>query len=213
MSKKLILFAQHSEAVHTLEKLNAQEDSLSKAFIWSEGEIPTCYRFAEGLIIIGNVGIHYAQLAVSKHIHECDEVWNIGLAGSLNDTIPLGSLVSIEKVGKYTSLPSNLDPLSFQCYSNTLPPFALATQGVKLISSDFPIHDHTLRNSLSKEWDLVDMEGYGVAFATVHHCKPCRLWKIVSDFASPGGRELIRQNKPQLARKIAEFLSIQLYNE
>jgi nucleoside phosphorylase len=76
----------------------------------------------------------------------------------------------------------------------------------KLISSDFPIHDVEHRTYLAQKWDLVDMEGYGIAFACSYLGKKCRMWKIVSDFASPGGRELIRKHKPSLSARLAQVL-------
>ena len=54
------------------------------------------------------------------------------------------------------------------------------------------------------QWDLVDMEGYGVAFAAAALGKKCRMWKIISDFTSPEGRDLIRKHKKELSEKIAE---------
>ncbi len=200
MSVKLIIFATLGEAARTVEKLKARPSP----------SIPTCYFFDKGLIVIANVGIHSAQMAVSKYINQVDEVWNIGLAGALKNELPIGTLVEIAKVGKHTHLPQNLDAGSIKIVESTIPSFSLPNLGAKLISTDFPIHDRDTREALSSEWDLVDMEGYGVAFAAVGFNKPYRLWKIVSDFASPGGRELIRNNKDKLSLSIAKFLLSQI---
>jgi nucleoside phosphorylase len=210
MKKVLVLFAQFGEAVSTIKAWNASPEPTSVAHIWSEGKIHTCYRCSRGLIIIGNVGVFSAQLACAKYIHACDEIWNIGLAGALKDTLPLGTLLEIQSVGKHTHLPTDLDLRSKECVRETIPIFSLPITGAKLISSDFPIHDEKVRKILGQEWDLVDMEGYGVASSGICFSKPWRLWKIVSDFASPGGRELIKKNKPFLSEKIADFLTQQL---
>ena len=203
-SKILLVFAQVGEAKATIHHLNATAIDGEMAHIWSEGHIPCCYRFERGWIVISNVGLHAAQMTVAKYAHNCDEVWNLGLAGSLRGKLPIGEILSIDTVGKYIPLADDaLDPRSKECLSFTLPHFVLEGAGGKLISSDFPIHDAAHRNHLGAQWDLVDMEGYGIAYACRALGKKCRMWKIISDFASPGGRELIRKHKEALSEKIA----------
>ncbi len=158
-------------------------------------------------------------MTVAEYAQNIGEVWNLGLAGALDGGLPLGEIVEIKSVGKYISS-GTLDPLSQECVRSAIPhldldlgfpynggeslPFSLSAPGGRLISSDFPIHDAQHREYLSKTWDLVDMEGYGIAYAACYLGKKCRMWKIVSDFASPGGRELIRKNKARLSERIAE---------
>lgn len=207
--KKLIVFAQLLEAKNLIERLSAQVVSGEILEVWSEGSIPNCYQFEKGLIVISNVGLHGAQMAVSKYGHGMDEVWNIGFAGSLNDQLPIGDILEIDKVGKY--LPEEaLDPISQDCFFSTVPPLLIngkkESGGGRLLSSDFPIHSASKRDNLKKDWDLVDMEGYGIAFACHYLKKKCRIWKIVSDFASEGGREMIRKNRNALSIKIAGFI-------
>lgn len=210
MGSKLIIFAQKGEASKTIEALNATPVPSSIAPIFSEGEIATCYLFDGGLIVIANIGIHSAQMAVSRYVHSFDEVWNLGFAGALKDDLPIGTLVEVNSIGKFISFPKNLDAHSQEIAAKTIPFFSLPSSGMRLISSDFPIYDREMRDTLSSDWDLVDMEGYGVAYASFAFNKPCRLWKIVSDFASPQGREMIRKNKEKLAEKIAFFLKEKL---
>jgi adenosylhomocysteine nucleosidase len=201
MSKILIVFAQGAEAAATIRHLEATPVPGEMAHIWSEGLIPCCYQFEQGHIVISNVGIHYAQMAITRYAHLAGEVWNLGLAGSLKEGQPIGALLTVGTVGKY--LPHDQENFS-------LPPFALKGSG-KLISSDFPIHDHTHRQRLSQAWDVVDMEGYGIAFACTHLNKPCKMFKIVSDFASPGGRELIRTHKAELSERMANTVREMLH--
>jgi nucleoside phosphorylase len=128
------------------------------------------------------------------------------LSQTSHDLRALSSLFShkqnkdISQEYSYCSSHMQLDP---QIYGKT-------QEGDKLISSDFPIHDETLRKNLGTEWDLVDMEGYGVAFAAHALGKKCRIWKIISDFALTGGRSLIRKNKTLLSEKIADAIVKQL---
>jgi adenosylhomocysteine nucleosidase len=208
MKQVLIIFAQAAEAECAIRRLKAQPIDGEMAHIWSEGYIPCRYRFDAGQIVICNVGILSAQMAVAKYGKRYDEVWNLGLAGSLRDHHPIGELLFIEKVGKYIPLEiENLDGRTQECLSSSFPLFSLPSElPIKgaLITSDFPIHHREHRQRLSKEWDLVDMEGYGIAYACSHFNIKYQLWKIVSDFASPGGRELIRKHKKELAEKMGE---------
>ncbi len=175
------------------------------AEIWTEGEVPSAYTFEKGWIVLSNVGIHAGQMAVAKYAHLVDEVWNLGLAGALKDHLPLGHILPIQTVGKY--IPSGeLDAYSEQCVRTTVPPLTLKCGKNGLVSSDFPIHDPLHRTHLAEQWDLVDMEGYGIAYAAASLGKNCRMWKIVSDFASPGGRALIRKNKARLSEQLAETI-------
>ena len=193
MSRKLILFADREEATATLNTLNTEYISKN------------CYAYEEGLIVISSMGVHFAQHAVSSYAKEVDEVWNFGLAGALNDAFEIGALLEVKYVGKY--IPSGpLDPDSTAIVEKTAPHIALEAGEVRLVTSDFPIHDDKHRASLAKAWDVVDMEGYGIAFAALQLGKKCRMWKIVSDFASPGGRNLIHTHKRELSEKIAEKL-------
>jgi len=213
MSRRIvILFAQESEARATLDALKAEPLIHHSLNIWSEGEKCSCYLFSQGRIVLTGMGTHAAQMAVATHAMHGDLFWNLGFAATLNENQPLTTLVPIQTVDKHCMLPAvGLDPLSHHCLSTTLPSFALETAaGARLISSDYPIHNATLRQQLALKWDLVDMEGYGIAFAAQALAKKCQLWKIVSDFASPGGRELIRKNKPLFSEKLANFVLEQL---
>jgi len=210
MSKLLIIFAQAAEAQSTLERTGASIKG-ERAHIWTEGHIPCCYQFDKGLIVISNVGLHSAQMSVSKYAHACDEVWNFGMAGSLQDEQTIGEITPIETVDKYIPIEEEtLDTHSQACIAFTIPTLFLPLpcnenkKGGKLISSDFPIHTTQHRERLERKWDLVDMEGYGIAFASQALGKKCRLWKIISDFASPEGRELIRKHRGDLSEKMAD---------
>ncbi len=199
----LILFATHTEAAATIAALNARPSG-EKALIWTEGDVPSLYSFEQGWIALTGIGIHAAQQTVCRFASKVDEIWNLGFAGSLNKEFPLGTLQSIAKVGKYIPEPEILDPLSCQCVDLSIPTFALSCPGATLISTDFPIHTSFHQNILSKKWNLVDMEGYGIAYAAHHLQKPYQLWKIISDFTSQEGRALIRTHQKQFSEQLAE---------
>lgn len=204
MPKILIIFSQLAEAQELLKRTHAIAVPGETAWIWSEGNLACRYQFEQGWIVISGVGLHSAQMAVSKYSYLCDEVWNFGLAGSLRG-LPIGEILYISTVGKYIPLEEGfLDSHSEECVSSTLPSIFLEEKGNKLISSDFPIHTTLHRERLKKQWDVVDMEGYGIAFASASLGKKCRIWKIISDFVSCGGKELIQKHKSELSGKIAD---------
>lgn len=158
-------------------------------------------------------------MCVAKYASQVDEIWNLGLCGALRSGISIGSTIEIMKVGKYIPFQTQ-DPLSLTFIQKIYPEFHLSPispprsaeksvlngSGGKLITSDFPIHDLDQRKYLAEKWEVVDMEGYGIAFAAHYLGKKCRMWKIVSDFASPGGRELIQKHKKKLSEILAGII-------
>lgn len=208
IKKILIIFAQFSEAEATIATLNARPVPGETADIWSEGHLPSLYSFEGGWIALSSIGLHAAQMTVARYASLADEIWNAGLAGCLKPGLPIGHLLSISTIGKYVPIDeAHLDPLSSNCMQHTLPPLYLEGSQASLITSDFPIHDHSHRDRLAKKWDVVDMEGYGIAYAASYLGKKCRMWKIISDFASPGGRELIRIHKAECGKRIANLIT------
>ena len=200
---KLLVFATKSEAETTIKRLHAKPVPGEQVFIWPEGMVPACYSYPDGWIALSGIGVHAAQLAVSKYGSKADEVWNLGIAGALNDTLPIGTIKQVQVVGKSIALPPTIDPISREYAESANPIFSVASKGIKLVSSDFPIHDPAKRAELSKKWDLVDMEGYGVAFASHYLGKKCLMWKVVSDLAK--GRESIKSQKVKLSELLSEL--------
>lgn len=205
----LIIFATTKEARSTIELTGASPVSGATVHVWSEGEVAACYRFEKGLIAICGTGLHPAQMCATKYAPLAEEIWNFGFAGALKKDEHLGHLVEIATNDKY--LPIALDKVSYECATSGLPSLQLSPSGHKLISSDFPVHDAERRKQLGLNWDLVDMEGYGIAYAAHFLGKKCRIWKIVSDFASCDGRELIRNHQDALSHTIAHTIKDNLH--
>lgn len=181
MPAKCIFFAILEEAAPTIERFNAQQVNAH------------LYTFEGGQIVITGMGVHPAQMYAALYGQHTEEIWNAGIAGALGDA-PIGSLYTIASIGR------NLD------ITKRTPPITLAKKGARLVTSDFGIHCETRRAALNPHWDLVDMEGYAIAYAAKHLGKKCRMWKIVSDFAAPGGKQLIKTHIDKLAHKLADHL-------
>lgn len=183
----LITFATEKEAAKTLALLSAQK----------KGPL---YIFDKGAIFITGIGSLAAAVNLSTVISPFTEIWNIGLAGSLKKQegiFPIGTIT------KFSPMPASTSSHSRTFF---VPPPLLLGEGAKLITSDFPIHDQ----SLDIEEDLVDMEGYGVALLCQKMHKKLKMWKIVSDFAEPGGEVRIRNMVDSLSLQIAHFIEEKL---
>lgn len=202
---KLILFATKREALKTINYLQAKPLPEHKILIWSEGVVHSEYQFDEGWIALSGFGIQAAQLAVSKYASKIDEVWNLGCAGALNTTLSIGELYAVERVGKYLPHPS-FDPLTQECFESNVPVFNVGHKGIRLVSSEFPLFDQKIRKKIHSDWDSVDMEGYGIAFAAHYLQIKCRMWKIISDFADKKGRKNLHTHIEEYSEKIAQHV-------
>lgn len=177
---KLLIFATLFEAEASIKALNAEATS-----------DPDCFLYDQGKIVISGWGCYYAMMAVSKYGQDVDEVVNLGIAASLKNH-PLGHVTTIKSVSKYSSEP----------FAKSLPVLEV-TDGAHLVSFDFPVHSTDFHSKL-EPYDLLDMEGYGIVFASNYLKKKVTLIKAVSDFAQEGARHLIEQNKEKLSSILAE---------
>jgi nucleoside phosphorylase len=205
---KLFLFATLAEAEATVHKFKAQPVPHHFIHTWKDGSTPSLYSLDQGFLAISGIGVLAAQHTVSQIASKQNilEVWNLGFAGSLMDHYVHGSLFSIGTVDLYTQIPSQIDLQSQECFQSSLPSIPLQSEGKLLISSHFPVHSNKIRNTLSKKWNLVDMEAYGVAYACSRLKISCKIWKIISDFATQKGRNMIDNTKHELSESLAGFI-------
>lgn len=183
----LITFATEKEAAGALNLLHAHQ----------KGPL---YLFEGGAIFITGIGSLTAAVNLATIIRPFREIWNIGLAGSLKKQegiFPIGTIT------KFSYMPAST---SVHSHTFLVPPPLLLGEGAKLTTSDFPIHDQ----SLDIEEDLVDMEGYGVALLCQKMQKKLKMWKIVSDFAKPGGEVRIREMLDNLSLHMGHFIKDKL---
>ena len=132
-----------------------------------------------------------AAVKLAEHLtkHSFTEVINIGFAGALKDHHPYGQFYEIDRLGK-------------QYY----PDIFLKTRGrfptASLFTSDFAIQEEKLRKKLGLEYDLVDMEGWALAWTCAHFKIPCQFIKVVSDFCSETTSDEILEKGRELSQLI-----------
>ena len=138
--------------------------------------------------------------------HPVTEVINYGVAGSVCDTLALGEIVVVDKVIKY-------DPVEFskpqpdKYFSSSFPDITLTLKKKDrtiLATSDHPVFTEDDAHRVAQNAQLVDMEGYGYAFAAHGHEIPIQLVKGISDFAY---KESEQSFKKTMGRVLQELLS------
>ncbi|MBS0621900.1 MAG: hypothetical protein JSR80_02945 [Verrucomicrobia bacterium] len=139
---------------------------------------PHFFTFPQGFIQITGMGV-----GARTKTEGIREIWNLGLAGALSNELSIGQICPIRQV----------------CLEEH-PPLILGTKGYTLLTSPVPLWGQ--RPSLSA--DLVDMEGYSIVQKA--QGIPCKLWKIVSDYAETKGSAELRKRLPDLAQKLAHFI-------
>ncbi len=191
---RLIVFATLIEAKHALEALNAQ--NISDNFFFSDG----------GFITISGMGCLAATAAISACKEPISEVWNLGAVGALHDHFNLGDTFEISDVSKNPILPIGIDDHSSKLHRTLFPSLKVSENGLHLISSDYPCHHAEINQTLRAHGDLIDMEGYGIAYAARQRGVPVCMWKIVTDFATANGQKLILEQLDSVSQKIAQIL-------
>lgn len=142
------------------------------------------YRFEQGYIVISGMGIRAAGQALFHWAPKIHSVCNLGVCASLHHH-NVGEILEVGMVGSQAASSIYLG------------------SGSRLFSSHYPVHSTVLREKLRVEWDILDMEGYGVATMARHLNIPCSFLKIVSDFAKEGGRSEIQKNLDYCSQKLA----------
>lgn len=84
-------------------------------------------------------------------------------------------------------------------------PLTLAAEGAVLATGDTFVADDDARDRLAERADLVDMEGYAVAWAAAQAGVPCRLVKQVSDEAGDGAARTWKESVDACARDLADW--------
>jgi len=189
----LLVFATIGEAKVTLKTLDAQ------------AEQPNLYRWEHGRVLITGMGPLAACQAVSTHAKPDEKIWNLGMCGSLNLQFPPEAVVEI---GRVTSLPTQifqLDAHAEAVYSQLHPLITLNDSDARLVTTPFPVRGAT-REHLGQQHDLVDMEGYAIAWAARRLDLPCRLTKVISDLAEDANAAAVQDQVANCSQLLAQIL-------
>lgn len=146
-----------------------------------------------GKIIITGMGSLNAYHAILRHQRGVDGIINIGFAGAFDLSLPLGSLheVSLVEKREFASHP-------------------LTSSGKRLLSSDRPLRSNAAREKYASRYDLVDMEGFGVALAAKRLQLPVTLIKCVTDHVSDEPPVALRERALFFSKVLSERLKLTL---
>lgn len=189
--KNLVTFATEQEAYASIKDL----EKVSEHF----------YRGADFDILITGVGCLNAALSLSTHCQKQGSyraILNLGIAGAIHPGLELQTLHGVARVDKlfHSKADKKYGALAH-------PSLHLCESGLRLVSCDAPVHDIKLKELLRAHYDLVDMEGYGLALACQKMAMPFEIVKVVSDFASEGGSSLIQEQLKICSQTLAELLT------
>lgn len=195
--KRLFYFATAQEAAGTRSKLEAHEQIA-----------PGLYSCPYGYVRIGGMGILSAACSPSQTM-DWDEVWNFGIAATLSSEFALETRAIVSSVERPTWFPDGLETRSKEWFARLFPRLHLtldASKTTRLVSCDFPVHQTHLADTLRTHADLLDMEGYGLAFMAHSLKRPCFIGKWVSDSASVNGPEAIKRLLSRFSEHCADWV-------
>lgn len=144
------------------------------------------------VVAVSGMGLEAARVATEKLITEegCATIINAGVCGALNNRLERGAVYRVSMV----------------CSEKLL---AAVNVGVgfglkRLVSVEEPVFEPARKKELSKQGDLVDMEGYAVARVCEAHGVPCLLVKGVTDFGDVDGKGDIQKHIAPVSETVAE---------
>lgn len=172
MSRRiLIMFATNGEAAAALTTLSAQPTDDQKLFEWTGGHV-----------VLSGMGPLAACQAVTKYGPGHDELWNLGMCGSFSDRHKPGTIAKVSNVEMLPVTPYQLDSHAEALHKMLHPSLTLlADTKARLATCPFPLRAASVLPAYRERFDLVDMEGYSIAWAAQQIHLPCHLWKVVSD--------------------------------
>jgi len=157
------------------------------------------------VVLVSGMGMEAARLATEKLIREsgCTTIINAGVCGALDDSLERGAVYRVSVV--------NVDGGSLSQVSEWLraSSVALEQNGRRLVTVEEPVFQPDRKKELSRQADLVDMEGYAVARVCEEHNIPCILIKGVTDFGDEEGKADIKQNIDLVSKAVADAIALE----
>ena len=131
--------------------------------------------------------------------HRPRRVINAGIAGALSDGLKLGETYVVASAVDW---PTNSTPTAV-CDATGFED----RETVRLVTSERPVFDNSIRNALSALGDIVDMEGAVIEAVCHGRNIPFTALKCVSDFASEGDRARLHRNIRAASETLAGHLT------
>lgn len=158
-------------------------------------------------VLITGMGKVLAATAVSAVLAGARPaaVVNLGTAGALRPG--RSGLHEIGTVLQHDLDTTLLRTLTGRTYGS---PLVLGPAGPVLATGDLFVSAEAARARLAERADLVDMEGYAVAWAAAQAGVPCRLIKQVSDDAGEGAARTWQESVDDCARVLAGWVAVNL---
>jgi adenosylhomocysteine nucleosidase len=132
-------------------------------------------------------------------------VINLGTAGALRP-----GLAGAHEIGEVIQHDLDADLLCRMTGRQHAQPIRLAGPGAVLATGDVFVSDEQARERLADRADLVDMEGYAIAWAASVAGVPARLIKHVSDTAGDSASVTWPESVDRCAQDLAEWVSLNL---
>ena len=153
--------------------------------------------------------VYLSEIIQQKKLtgHPVTEVINYGVAGCVCDTLSLGEIVVVDKVIKYDSVEFS-KPQPNKYFSSSFPDITLTLKRKDitiLATSDHPIFTEDEAHRVAQHAHLVDMEGYGYAFAAHGHGIPIQLVKGISDFAYKESEQSFKKIMKRVLKELLSF--------
>jgi adenosylhomocysteine nucleosidase len=153
-------------------------------------------------VLVTGAGKVNAAIAVTAILAESSpsRVVNLGTAGALHDGVAGTNVIS--SVAQHDLDDASLFALSGLHFGETL---VLGDSGARLVTGDVFVADDVTRARLALLADLVDMEGYAVARASLAAGVPVTLVKQVSDSAGAGAGRSWRDSVDACAEELGAW--------
>lgn len=199
--RPLFIFATQLEAKAFLESLDF---SKVHSNLWQS-------RFCH--LLICGMGSLQASHQLTKTLHEIPRpthLVNMGCAASLSEFKTFDCL-RVSKVSKSLDR-TEIDKHSQLFFDHLFPSIEITSScdtwklpTATLTTVDCPVHNVEMRSKLSFFGQLLDMEGYGLAYVAKEAEIPLEMIKCISDHAKDGGEQSLRDNIGSCSKKLSSI--------
>jgi len=161
-------------------------------------------------VLITGLGKVQAAVSVTRALSTARPslIVNLGTAGALRDG--LGGVYEIATVIQHDFDGAAIRALVKRDYGLPIGLDSSGSAGTVLATGDQFIADSAVRDALACRADLVDMEGYAVAWAARSAGVPVRLVKLVSDDAAESAGRTWAESVGEHARTLARWVREEL---